>query len=306
MTRSHDGPLASVVVPCKGHAAELAECLRSLAAQETDFAYETIVVDSASDPEVASVVARVAGVRLVRGDTPLFPGPARNLGVRGARGDLVAFIDADCRADGEWLAHAVRALDDGVEMVGGPVVDALPWHPVAVADNMLQFADLRPGRPDGPARYFPACNMAMRRASFLAVGGFPDVGLVAGEDTSLCERVAERWPDGIRFVRGMRVRHDGRTRFGEFLRHQRHFGYARGVLGLHLTPTLRRWGAHTVALPAVVLKRLIYVSVQNVRWDPLGAVRMIPLLPLAIVGLTAWATGFRQGCREIPRPEAMP
>jgi hypothetical protein len=186
-------------------------------------------------------------------------------------------------------------------MVGGPVLHALPWHPIAVTDNMLQFADFQSRRPDGPARYFPACNMALPRASFLAVGGFPTVDLPAGEDTSLCELVARRWPDRLHFRRRMRVRHIGRTGLGRFLRHQASFGYARAVLGLHLKPEHRLWGARTLALPAVVLKRAVYVAGRNLRWDPLGAPRTAMLLPLMIVGLCAWAAGFRGGCRTVAR-----
>jgi GT2 family glycosyltransferase len=187
-------------------------------------------------------------------------------------------------------------------MVGGPVLDALPWHPVAVADNLLQFSDFRPGRKDGPARYFPACNMAVRRAAFTAVAGFPDVEISAGEDTALCDRFLRRWPDGLRFVRGMRVRHDGRTSVGEFMRHQASFGYARAALGLHMTETHRRLGTRAVMLPAVIGKRLSYIAGRSVRWDPAGVPRLALLLPLIMAGLSAWALGFRRGCRESVAP----
>jgi glycosyltransferase involved in cell wall biosynthesis len=293
-----DAPMASVVVPCKGHAEQLERCLESLARQSASFAYETIVVDSAADPDVEAVARRFAGIRIVSSGDDLLAGPARNLGAGQARGEYLAFIDADCQAEPGWLAAAVEELSLGAKMVGGPVLDALPWHPVAVTDNLTQFSDFRPGRKDGPARYFPACNMAMSGEAFGSVGGFPDVGVNAGEDTALCDRVLERWPRDIRFVQRMRVRHDGRTGLAEFLRHQSAFGYARGILGLHMTATHRRWGARSVALPAVVLKRLSYVAGRAVRWDPARAPRTVLLLPLLVAGLCAWAGGFRRGCRE--------
>jgi glycosyltransferase involved in cell wall biosynthesis len=299
---STDAPTATVVVPCKGHAKELARCLASLNRQVTSFSFETVVVDSASDAAVASVAGGFPGVRLLRGQQPLFPGPARNLGVSSSRSEFVAFIDADCQAEDSWLAAAVDALRGGPAMVGGPVLDALPWHPVAVADNLLQFADFGRSRRDGTARYFPACNMAVRRDAFEAVGGFPEVSLAAGEDTSLCNRFLSRWPAGLRFVRAMQVSHDGRTGLGAFLAHQVSFGYARGSLGLHLTERQRRWGARAPALPAVVLKRLSYVAGRSLRFDPAGVPKMLLLLPLLVPGLTAWALGFRRGCRASAAP----
>jgi len=291
-----DAPLATVVVPCKGHAKDLSACLASLTRQVTSFPYETVVVDSALDPAVASVASSFVDVRVVRSQDNLRAGPARNLGVHSSGADYVAFIDADCQAGETWLATAVDELRRGAAMVGGPVLDSLRWHPIAVTDNLLQFADFRPGRADGPSRYFPACNMAVRREAFAAVGGFPEFDLGANEDTALCNRFLRRWPDGLRFVRAMRVSHQGRTDLGEFFKHQWTFGYARGSLGMHLTVRQRRWGARAAMMPAVVLKRLSYLAGRTLRFDPAGVPRMVLLLPLIVPGLTAWALGFRRGC----------
>jgi len=298
-------PLASVVIPCRGHAEELARCLRSLEHQRVEFPFETIVVDSAWDSSVERVVRMASAVHLVRSETPLRAGPARDLGVSHARGAILVFLDADCQAEPDWLAAAVAGLsaepDSGVRMVGGPVLDARPRHPVAVTDNLIQFSDFRPGRPDGPARYFPACNMAVLRTAFTEAGGFPDPEFAAGEDTGLCNRFLERWPDGLRFVQGMRVMHDGRKGFREMLRHQSAFGYARGRLRLHLTPRQQRLGSLAPLLPAVAMKRLVYLLQRNARWDPLRTPRLVLLLPLIVSGLLAWALGFRRGCREALR-----
>ena len=294
---SPPSPRASVVIPCKGHARELARCLESLRGQTDDFDFETLVVDSAIDSEVEAVVDRFRGVGLERGNPGLLAGSARNLGAERASGPYVAFIDADCQAEPDWLASAVAALDRGATLVGGPVLDTRPWHPVAAADNLLQFADFPPGREAGPSRYFPGCNMAIRRADLLSVGGFPDVALSAGEDTALCEAVLREWPEGLYFVPDMRVRHDGRSAISDFLRHQASFGRARGALGLHLSRAQVRWGRSPLVMPAVVTKRLSYIVKRQIAWEPARSVRLLPLAPLIVAGLVAWAGGFREGCR---------
>lgn len=291
-------PTTSVVIPCKGHAEELSRCLESLRGQAPGLEHETIVVDSAVDQRVEEVVHRFDEARLERGDPGLLAGAARNLGTERASGDYVAFIDADCQAEPGWLASAVRALRGGATMVGGPVLDTRPWHPVAATDNLLQFADFPRHREEGPARYFPGCNMAIRRADFVSVGGFPDVPTVAGEDTVLCDRVLERWPEGLTFIQEMRVRHDGRSGFLAFLRHQTGFGRARGSLGLHLSESQVRWGRLPWVMPAVVAKRLGYIARRQAAWESFRALRLIPLAPLVMLGLVAWAEGFRRGCGE--------
>lgn len=295
----------TVVIPCRGHAASLPQCLRSVTMHSPHLAHEVIVVDSASDDAVARVTAQFEGVKLLRSATPLHAGPARNLGATQARGRYLAFLDADCIAESGWLDAAHTALaDQAVRLVGGPVGDLLhsPW--IAAADNLLQFVDLPFSRPAGPARYFPSCNMAMRTADFLAVGGFPATGMNAGEDILLCVEILSRWTDSLRFAPGMAVRHAGRSTWREYLRHHQAFGYARAIHRLHVRPWHLSWGRHAIVVPLMTLKRLGYVLQSGVRYRGLGAWRVVALLPAALPGLWYSALGFYQGCRDrmqVPR-----
>jgi GT2 family glycosyltransferase len=289
-------PTISVVIPCYRHAEDLARCLNALARQESTAAWEVIVVDSAADPAVAAAATK-AGVRLVQSQERLLPGQARNLGAAHALGELLAFVDSDCVVEPGWLAAAKSALEAGARLAGGPVLHARPLHPIAVSDNLLQFADFPSNRPDGPARYFAGCSLAIRRADFEAVGGFPNVTLPAGEDTSFCRAVLARWPGGLRFTRAMRVRHTGRATFGAFLDHHATFGYCRAALDLHLAPWQRRWGAHRLMTPPVAAKRLSYILGRGWQWDRWQLARTLVLLPIVVPGLIAWASGFRRGLR---------
>jgi mycofactocin glycosyltransferase len=292
-------PKISVVIPCYRHAEDLVRCLSGLAAQDSEARWEVIVVNSAADPAVAAA-ATGGGARVVESQTRLLPGQARNLGAACAVGELLAFIDADCVADPGWLAAGGAALEAGARLASGPVLHARPLHPVAVSDNLLQFADFPPNRPDGPAKYFAGCNLAIRRADFETVGGFPDVVLPAGEDTSFCGAVLARWPGGLQFKRAMRVRHTGRTTLGALLDHQATFGYCRAALDLHLAPWQRRWGAYRLMAPPVAVKRLSYILGRGWQWDRWQLARTLVLTPILVLGLFAWASGFRRGLRIMP------
>ena len=295
MKHQTNSPSISVVVPCRGHANELKNCLRGLQQQTTTSPYEIIVVDSASDQVVADVVAVFPSVRLVRSQSGLLPGGARNLGAQNARGDYLAFTDADCIPEPGWLTAAIEAFNRGATVVGGSVLHAHPLNPIAVADNLLQFTDFSPHRPDGAASSLPGCNLALSQAAFHELGGFSNA-LQVGEDTFFSSAAATRWPGDVRFVRGMRVRHSGRTDLRAFWRHHEMFGFYRGYLGLQLRPIYQRLGDRA-AVP-IACKRLGSIVFRTSQWKPIGLLRIILLLPILLLGLTAWTKGFRRGCRK--------
>src|ERR1051325_3213870 len=93
--RSENAPHLSVVIASYNSRRTIARCLESLEAQ-TYGDFEIVVVDSSSDGAARAVEERFPDVRLVTFPTRKFPGDARNAGVRAARGEIIAFIDADC------------------------------------------------------------------------------------------------------------------------------------------------------------------------------------------------------------------
>ncbi len=295
---------ASVIIPVKG-AEYLPPCLDSLEQQDYDGAFDVIVIDGWHDDAVAAVANRYPRVKLIRSHDNLLQCIGRNIGSEQTSADYVIFLDADCVADPTFVSAAVRALDAGAKMVGGPVLDARPWNPFAVADNYSQFADFPPTRPSGQAEYFPGCNMAMSRDDFLAIGGFPDTKMPAGEDTLLCFAMADRYPnqpDAIRFDAAMRIRHIGRTTLSGFLKHQAFFGYCRGSVGLKMTHKHRKLGRYRLVAIPLVAKRLKYMLGQTLRLHKRALPKLLLLSPLVLLGMFWWASGFRRACREPIQP----
>ena len=98
-------PLISVIVPHLNQAEQLRRCLESLRRQTYPVEhFEIIVVDNGSKALPTAEVGEHPNAKLEREATP-GPGPARNRGVAVARGNVLAFIDADCIADQGWLAQ---------------------------------------------------------------------------------------------------------------------------------------------------------------------------------------------------------
>ena len=139
--------------------------------------------------------------------------------------------------------------------------------------------------------------MTIGKNTFEAIGGFPELEMPAGEDVIFCARVRSRWKDALYFDPSMRVRHFGRAGLRDFWLHQVFFGYCRGVYSLELRPAYRLLGGQWIFAPAVALKRLAYL-LSHAAGHPASFVRMVVLLPILCVGVTAWCVGFRRGCLE--------
>lgn len=135
-------PLATVVVVSHRPGDWLAPCLESAVAQTPD----VVVVDNGSSGGEASRLARLAGARVVRSRANLGFAGGANLGVRAAKGELVALLNDDATAGPGWLESAAELLaDSSVAAVTPKVLLAGQWAEV-VLDDEPWFApgDARP------------------------------------------------------------------------------------------------------------------------------------------------------------------
>lgn len=105
-------PLVSVIIPVLNDATRLKICLNALEHQTyPQQSYEVIVVDngSAAAEAVTDVVAQfeqaIATIELAPGAYA-----ARNTGIRLAKGEIIAFTDADCIPAPDWIEKGVEHL----------------------------------------------------------------------------------------------------------------------------------------------------------------------------------------------------
>jgi cellulose synthase/poly-beta-1,6-N-acetylglucosamine synthase-like glycosyltransferase len=181
-------PFVSVVVPARNCETAVAACLSSLARVEYPrHRREIIVVDNASTDGTAGVV-RDHPVTYLH-EPRRGPAAARNHGVAASRGEIVAFIDADCVATPAWLHELVCAFGDTqVAGVAGEVVALNATSPAEryVAMRRPRLQEMVLAR--SPA-YAGTANVAFRRQTFDRVGLF-DPALRVGEDKDFGWRLA--------------------------------------------------------------------------------------------------------------------
>ena len=107
-----DYPFVSVVIPVFNDAERLRLCLQALEQQTYERSrYEIVVVDngSAQPDQVKAVVEPYARVQFAIEPTP-GSYAARNHGLALAKGEVVAFTDADCVPEPNWLEQGVNHL----------------------------------------------------------------------------------------------------------------------------------------------------------------------------------------------------
>ena len=177
--------MISVIVPHLEQEEALRRCLASLAAQEgVARPVEIIVVDNGSRSVPTAVCSEFENVRLLRQLVP-GPGPARNLGVENAQGEILAFIDADCLADPRWLSTIERrfAQDRSLEILGGDVRIAMddPERPTLLEAYESVFA-YRMKEYIAKQGFTGTGNLAVRAATFASVGPFGGINIAEDRD----------------------------------------------------------------------------------------------------------------------------
>jgi glycosyltransferase involved in cell wall biosynthesis len=185
-------PQVSVVIPAYNSAAYLGEAIASVGAQ-TVRPLEVLVVDDGS-ADATRTIAEQAGAKLLATARNGGPATARNLGIRQARGEVIAFLDADDVWEPEQLQACVGLLERYPEAaVAFSLVNQFG------ASDRPQPAVLPEGVPVAAADFLweqnPIIQSAAvaRRDSLLAVGGYRD-GMRHAEDYDLWLRLAQAYP----------------------------------------------------------------------------------------------------------------
>lgn len=198
--------------------AELVRAVESVHAQSERVAEIVVVIDH-NDALLARARGQLTSVRVLASEGPAGLAGARNTGLGHVDTDIVAFLDDDAYAARGWLA-ALKVAFQAHEALGiGGWVEP-EWDtptPRWLAPELYWVVGCSyRGLPSngGTLRNPIGANMAFRRSTLLALGGFAsDIGQHPGtelrdDDTDLGIRLHALFPEGrLLHIEGARVRH---------------------------------------------------------------------------------------------------
>ena len=246
-------PDIAVIIPHYNDVDRLELCLSELMRNDTARA-EILVVDNNSPNPPDRLRDMFPDVRFLS-ESEKGAGPARNCGVKASRAPLLAFIDADCVPDHDWLAMA-RKVAPRADLIGGRVdvfdETPAPRSGAQAFEKVFAFDFRNYIEVQG---FSGSGNLVTSRAVFDDVGPFR---IAVSEDRDWSFRATAK---GYRLIYedGLQVGHPSRTDWAA-LRHKWHrltcesFALAQSE---RPGPASRfRWGLKALAMPLSAVAHL--------------------------------------------------
>jgi cellulose synthase/poly-beta-1,6-N-acetylglucosamine synthase-like glycosyltransferase len=191
-------PSVSIITISHNEEKNIRDCLDSLVSLEySQSLYEIIVVDSSQD-STKEIVSGYKKVRLFESKHKEFS-PKRNLGIKEARNEIIAFIDADCIVPSDWLQKMLQKIS--VRDVAAVASNAYPPPDSPFFGKLVACL----GRPVGGAIGFDSyfrkldrgisvvstANTLFKKSALLEVGAFDEDSRFSagGEDFDVSQKL---------------------------------------------------------------------------------------------------------------------
>lgn len=164
---------------------------------------------------------------------------ARNIGIKFAREDIIAFIDSDCVPDKNWLENIFEHFKNDPELVGvgGRMLPLEPKNDVEAfsanvfLNEIMKFPrqTFKPFKKFLPGSFITA-NCAYRRKALIEVGGFNEFFKNNGEDIDLFWRMIDKFPSRLLYDPSIIVYHSFPDTYMKLLKKYFQYGIASSKL----------------------------------------------------------------------------
>jgi mycofactocin system glycosyltransferase len=226
-------PDVAVVIPVKDQFEDVVACLEAL--EELDYPQEKleiVVIDDHSKMEISRLETSF-NARVIRQEITRGPAFSRNFGASATRAGILAFLDADCVPDEDWLSELLPFFQaTSVGAIGGYIEGYYQetmldrYEEVASSLNMGNRLILE-GKSES-SFYVPTANLLVTREAFHKCGGFEE-GMRIGEDVDFCWRLRDSGYSLLYVPRGT-VAHKHRGELDRMLKRRGEYGTSEAVL----------------------------------------------------------------------------
>ena len=241
----------SVIIPACNAEKSLSLLLNSLEMQSTK-PLEIIVIDDYSTDSTPEIALKYR-VQLIKNSGKKGPAVSRNLGIRNSRGKILAFIDADCIAQKDWIENILKEfslLQTSVIMGKveiprstflGDVISALGFP----AGGHVGFENMWHVDKEGKTDHISSCNFAMTQDTVIKVGFFDETFPYPGcEDVDYSIRCVKNGIP-IYYKERVKITHPPRKGIRKFIK----WHLLRGRSNYHLKRKIKKVG-NLIALRA--------------------------------------------------------
>lgn len=201
----------SVIISVYNGERTIGECIESLLSQNyPKDRYEILVVDNNSTDKTAQIIKKYPVSYLeekaIQGDFA-----ARNRGIKSARGQILAFTNADCIASNGWIKEGVEGFtDDEIGCIGGEIKGYKPQNYVEEYLCKRNIISQKEKSDDVPLPYAIGANAFYRKAVLDKIGLFEERWKSAG-DADICWRMQLETAYKIKFVKNATIFHKHRS-----------------------------------------------------------------------------------------------
>lgn len=234
-------PIVSIVIPVRALSYYLLfENLPKMDLQ-TFKNFEVIVLPNEHSTYDITLMNQYSWLRVIPTGTVTRPAQKRDIGVKNAKGKIIAFIDDDAYPDENWLTNAMKLFKKTSFLIlCGP--GALPektnlWEKIfdAVLVSFLGSGKYAYRFTPLKKRFvidYPSMNFFIRKTTFEKVGGF-NSDYWPGEDSKLCNDIVVKEKGKILYHPDVLVYHHRRADLKSFLKQHGQYGFHRGAFFSH-------------------------------------------------------------------------
>jgi glycosyltransferase involved in cell wall biosynthesis len=289
-------PFISVIIPVFNDEEQLQLCLSALDRQSyASSRYEIIVVDNGSK-QIESLKAVVKPYTQVILAHESIPGSyaARNKGLTIAKGEIIAFTDADCIPASDWLEKGVRILGEtpNCGLVAGQIQLFFrnPHQPSMV--ELYESVRALPQKEFVQQHHYGAtANVFTTRQVIEQVGKF-DAKLKSSGDVEWGKRVYQKGYQQV-YGESVIVKHPTRSSWQEFYNRTRRL--AGGHYDLQLKQARSVWQRQIVFLRTLLQNLIppVFFTIDtflDTRLDGIGQKLKVSLVMVLVRYISAWET----------------